>query len=244
MKYVNYKIWIIAVITVLITTTLVANYIESVYVEIIINSLVALLCAIATHIQQSDYTEKARKRELKQSNYDTTEALVFKIKSALNIYRNFEYFIYTLDPNKDVRGTIGEIVKLQDAIDITITEFNIHKIKIDSHQELLQYEQRVSKIVSAYNLVFDGFKSEVIDKLNDLQNSADVASYAAEQIGSKNDKLNMIIGLEQKRTYIKQRKEVFLNLLKAQETNINKMLSELGEAQDKLLQAEYELIDK
>lgn len=244
MKYVNYKIWIIAVITVLITTTLVANYIESVYVEIIINSLVALLCAIATHIQQSDYTEKARKRELKQSNYDTTEALVFKIKSALNIYRNFEYFIYTLDPNKDVRGTIGDIVKLQDAIDITITEFNIHKIKIDSHQELLQYEQRVNKIVSAYNLVFDGFKSEVIDKLNDLQNSADVASYAAEQIGSKNDKLNMIIGLEQKRTYIKQRKEVFLNLLKAQETNINKMLSELGEAQDKLLQAEYELIDK
>ena len=244
MKYVNYKIWIIAVITVLITTTLVANYIESVYVEIIINSLVALLCAIATHIQQSDYTEKARKRELKQSNYDTTEALVFKIKSALNIYRNFEYFIYTLDPNKDVRGTIGEIVKLQDAIDITITEFNIHKIKIDSHQELLQYEQRVNKIVSAYNLVFDGFKSEVIDKLNDLQNSADVASYAAEQIGSMNDKLNMIIGLEQKRTYIKQRKEVFLNLLKAQETNINKMLSELGEAQDKLLQAEYELIDK
>ena len=244
MKYVNYKIWIIAVITVLITTTLVANYIESVYVEIIINSLVALLCAIATHIQQSDYTEKARKRELKQSNYDTTEALVFKIKSALNIYRNFEYFIYTLDPNKDVRGTIGEIVKLQDAIDITITEFNIHKIKIDSHQELLQYEQRVNKIVSAYNLVFDGFKSEVIDKLNDLHNSADVASYAAEQIGSKNDKLNMIIGLEQKRTYIKQRKEVFLNLLKAQETNINKMLSELGEAQDKLLQAEYELIDK
>ena len=244
MNYVNYKIWIIAVITVLITTTLVANYIESVYVEIIINSLVALLCAIATHIQQSDYTEKARKRELKQSNYDTTEALVFKIKSALNIYRNFEYFIYTLDPNKDVRGTIGEIVKLQDAIDITITEFNIHKIKIDSHQELLQYEQRVNKIVSAYNLVFDGFKSEVIDKLNDLQNSADVASYAAEQIGSKNDKLNMIIGLEQKRTYIKQRKEVFLNLLKAQETNINKMLSELGEAQDKLLQAEYGLIDK
>ena len=228
----------------LITTTLVANYIESVYVEIIINSLVALLCAIATHIQQSDYTEKARKRELKQSNYDTTEALVFKIKSALNIYRNFEYFIYTLDPNKDVRGTIGDIVKLQDAIDITITEFNIHKNKIDSHQELLQYEQRVNKIVSAYNLVFDGFKSEVIDKLNDLQNSADVASYAAEQIGSKNDKLNMIIGLEQKRTYIKQRKEVFLNLLKAQETNINKMLSELGEAQDKLLQAEYGLIDK
>lgn len=244
MKYVNYKIWIIAVITVLITTTLVANYIESVYVEIIINSLVALLCAIATHIQQSDYTEKARKRELKQSNYDTTEALVFKIKSALNIYRNFEYFIYTLDPNKDVRGTIGEIVKLQDAIDITITEFNIHKIKIDSHQELLQYEQQVNNIVSAYNLVFDGFKSEVIDKLNDLQNSADVASYAAEQIGSKNDKLNMIIGLEQKRTHIKQRKEFFLNLLKAQKTNINKMLSELGEAQDKLLQAEYELIDK
>lgn len=244
MKYVNYKIWIIAVITVLITTTLVANYIESVYVEIIINSLVALLCAIATHIQQSDYTEKARKRELKQSNYDTTEALVFKIKSALNIYRNFEYFIYTLDPNKDVRGTIGEIVKLQDAIDITITEFNIHKIKIDSHQELLQYEQKVNDIVSAYNLVFDGFKSEVIDKLNDLQNSADVASYAAEQIGSKNDKLNMIIGLEQKRTHIKQSKEFFLNFLKAQETNINKTLSELGEAQDKLLQAEYELIDK
>ena len=244
MKYVNYKIWIIAVVSVLGTTTIVANYIESVYAEIIINSLVALLCAIATHIQQSDYTEKARMRELKQSNYDTTEALVFKVKDVLNIYRNFEHFIYTLDPNKDVRGTIGEIVKLQDAIDRTITEFNIHKIKIDSHQELLQYERQVNCIVSVYNLVFDGFKSEVIDKLNDLQNSSEVASYAAEQIGSKNDKLNVIIGLEQKRTYIKQRKEFFLDTLKKQESNIDKMLSALSDAQEKLLQAEYELIDK
>lgn len=244
MKYVNYKIWIIAAIAILGTTTLVANYIDSIYAEITINSLVALLCAIATHIQQSNYTEKARKRELKQSNYDATEALVIKVKEVLNIYRNFEHFIYTLDPNKDVRGTIGEIVKLQDAIDRTITEFNIHKIKIDSHQELLQYERQVNSIVCAYNLVFDGFKSEVIDKLNDLQNTAEVASFAAGQIGSASDKLNVVIGLDQKREYVKQRKEFFLNLLRVQETNINRMLSELGEAQDKLLQAEYELIDK
>lgn len=244
MKYFNPRLWIRAILCGVILIALVVKIMNNTYWELAISSIITLLCAIIIYVQQNKYSEKIAEQEHRRENYDITKALLCKIEATLNIYRRFESLICMLDPSKDVRSIIADVVRLQDDIDSTVNEFRVHTEKINSHEELIIYERALRIIVDAYHKVFNGFKSEIVVKLNDLQNTAKITSYAAEQIGTQTDKLKVVIALRQKQEYINHSKEKFLYLLREQETNINKMRSALGDAKDRLLQAEYELIEK
>lgn len=244
MKYFHPILWIRAILCGVILIALVVKIMNNTYWELAISSIITLLCAFIIYVQQNKYSEKIAKQEHRRANYDITKALLCKIEATLNIYRRFESLICMLDPSKDVRSIIADVVRLQDDIDSTVNEFRVHTEKINSHEELIIYERALRIIVDAYHEVFNGFKSEIVVKLNDLQNTAEITSYAAEQIGTQTDKLKVVIALRQKQEYINHSKEKFLYLLREQETNINKMRSALGDAKDRLLQAEYELIEK
>ena len=244
MRYFHPKLWITTIVCAVILIALVIKLMNNTYWELVISSIITILCTIIIYVQQNKYSEKAAERERRKMNYDTTKALLCKIEASLNIYRRFESLICMLDPSKDVRSIIADVVHLQDDIDSTVNEFRAHKENINSHEELIKYERTLSIIVNSYHKVFDGFKSEIVVKLNDLQNSAETTSYAVEQIGTQTDKLKVVVALRQKQEYINNSKTKFLNLLSKQEANINKMRSALSEAKDILLQAEYELIDK
>lgn len=244
MKYFHSTLWFTTLLCGVVLIAFVIKLMDNTYWELAISSIITFLCAIIIYVQQNKHSEHIAERERRKMNYDTTKALLCKIEASLNIYRRFESLICMLDPSKDIRSIIADVVHLQDDIDVTINEFRIHKEKINSHEKLIIYERKLSTIVNAYHKVFDGFKSEIVVKLNDLQNTAETTLYAAEQIGTQTDKLKLVIALRQKQEYINNSKTKFLNLLSRQEANINKMRSALSEAKDMLLQAEYELIDK
>ena len=244
MKYFHLKLWITTILCGVILIVIVINLLNSTYLELVISSIVTILCAITIYIQQSKYTERIAERENRKNNYDKTKALLNEIDTTLNIYRKFESLICMLDPTRDVRSIISEVVQLQENIDSIVADFRDYKVKINSHEELIRYERVLNIVITAYHTVFDGFKSEVVAKLNDLQGSAETALYAAEQIGTQADKLNAVINIQKKQKYINEQKDAFLNLLRTQEANINRMRSAVSDAKDMLLNAEYDLIEK
>ena len=243
MKYFHTKLWITTILCGVILIALVIKLVNNTYWELAIGSIITFLCGIIIYIQQIKYTEQIAELENRKNDYEKTKGLLNRIDTTLNIYRRFESLICMLDPTKDVRSIISEVVQLQENIDSILSEFRVHKMKINSHEELIRYERVLGVVINAYHMVFDGFKSEVVAKLNDLQGSAETALCAAEQIGTPTDKLNVVITLQQKHKYINERKEVFLNILRAQEANINKMRSAVSEAKDMLLNAEYDLLE-
>ena len=117
MKYFHTKLWITTILCGVILIALVIKLVNNTYWELAIGSIITFLCGIIIYIQQIKYTEQIAELENRKNDYEKTKGLLNRIDTTLNVYRRFESLICMLDPTKDVRSIISEVVQLQENID-------------------------------------------------------------------------------------------------------------------------------
>ena len=241
MKYINLKLWII---TIIIDIALVWGIIyarDKIFADIAM-TLFGIVINLATVIQQGKYAAKEAEKEKRIQHYHKTEELLNDIHRNLDITIDLQRFIDDLDPTRDVRLINSDIANLRKGIKNIISKFDIHKVNIYSHEELISYETCLRTIATAFDSVLDSF-SGIVTQIQNSQTIVEDCKQTVNMVGKDVDKIKFTLLDTKKNNYIRERKKYFTEQLNSQRPTIKALMGHLDSKATILLQAEYQKID-
>lgn len=198
-------------------------------------------CSIVVFISGIIYNDKTHQRELlndkKQYYTDLTEVLSL-VQENLNIKNKQLSLLHSFSPELDFNSAIKDIAEVVENIETATYKYNAFAPRIKNSKEKEDFESCLITLSTSFITVLQ-LHQESFSKWGDVIVRANHAKSSAELIGTKTNKLDFVILSNQQIIQMENEKQKLLNTCNRQLPQLNKLISNLNQSIQNLLDLEY-----